>query len=428
LKACFSLCIYHPRDLILGGFLIVFGLRQHFEEALPANRPVGEEGLMERLNDEYYMQLALNMAEAATGQTGINPVVGCIVVKDGRIVGMGSHLRRGEGHAEVLALNMAGERARGATAYVTLEPCSHYGRTPPCSERLIQEGVARVVVAAVDPNPLVAGRGIARLKEAGIEVETGVLEEKAVLQNEAFNKFIRTGKPFVTLKTALSLDGRIATSTGHSRWITGAESREAVHTLRHRHAGIMVGAGTVLADDPELTTRLSVPGLNPIRIVVDSMLRISVSARALNDSAPTIVLTTERADEEKAARLRAFGAEVLRVGSGDRVDLTEAMAELGKREVGSILLEGGGVLNGAMLQEGLVDKIMLFYAPIIVGGEGSPSAFAFKGPESMSEALRLERVTMESFVQDWCITGYPASPRTVESGGSGIADRLGKES
>ncbi|TVY04521.1 bifunctional diaminohydroxyphosphoribosylaminopyrimidine deaminase/5-amino-6-(5-phosphoribosylamino)uracil reductase RibD [Cohnella terricola] len=383
---------------------------------------------MERLNDEYYMQLALNMAEAATGQTGINPVVGCIVVKDGRIVGMGAHLRRGEGHAEVLALNMAGEHARGATAYVTLEPCSHYGRTPPCCERLIEEGVARVVVAAVDPNPLVAGRGIARLKEAGIEVETGVLEEKAVLQNEAFNKFIRTGKPFVTLKTALSLDGRIATRTGHSRWITGEQSREAVHTLRHRHVGIMVGVETVLADDPELTTRLRVPGLNPVRIVVDSKLRIAESARALNDSAPTIILTTVRTDEEKATRLQALGAEVLRVGSGDRVDLIEAMIELGKREIGSILLEGGGVLNGAMLQAGLIDKIMLFYAPIIVGGEGSPSAFAFKGPEFMSDALRLENVTMQSSGQDWCIAGYPVRPVAGELEGSGTADYLGKES
>ncbi|MFB9277283.1 bifunctional diaminohydroxyphosphoribosylaminopyrimidine deaminase/5-amino-6-(5-phosphoribosylamino)uracil reductase RibD [Cohnella cellulosilytica] len=362
---------------------------------------------MEILNDEYYMRLALNMADGASGQTGVNPVVGCVVVKDGRIVGLGAHLKRGEGHAEVHALDMAGDQARGATAYVTLEPCSHYGRTPPCCERLIEEGVSRVVVAASDPNPLVAGRGIARLREAGIEVLTGVLESEAALQNEAFNKFILTGLPFVTLKTALSLDGRIATRTGHSRWITGAAAREAVHTLRHRHAGIMVGLQTVLADDPELTTRLDVPALHPTRIVVDSGLRLPLTARVLNDAAPTIVLTTVQADEDRAERLRERGAEVLRCGDGERVDLAAAMRELGRRDIGSVLLEGGGVLNGAMLQAGLVDKTMLIYAPIIVGGEGAPSAFSYVGPEEMSAALRLSRVSMQSFGDDWCVTGYP---------------------
>ncbi|QJD82362.1 bifunctional diaminohydroxyphosphoribosylaminopyrimidine deaminase/5-amino-6-(5-phosphoribosylamino)uracil reductase RibD [Cohnella herbarum] len=362
---------------------------------------------MELLNDEFYMQLALNLAGGASGQTGVNPVVGCVVVKDGRIVGMGAHLKRGEGHAEVLALNMAGEQAKGATAYVTLEPCSHHGKTPPCCDRLIFEGVARVVVASIDPNPVVAGSGIRRLRDAGIQVEVGVLEAQAVQLNEAFNKFIVTGLPFVTLKTALSLDGRIATRTGHSRWITGAESREAVHTLRHRHNGIMVGAGTVLADDPELTTRLGVPALHPTRIIVDSKLRVPLEARILNEAAPTIVLTTEQANEDKAGLLREKGAEVWRCGTGERVDLTQAMSKLGGHGIGSILLEGGGVLNGAMLEAGLVDKLMLFYAPILVGGTGAPSAFEYTGPEEMSAALRLKRVTMQAFGDDWCVTGYP---------------------
>lgn len=370
---------------------------------------------MELLNDEYYMRLALHMAEAATGQTGVNPVVGCVLVRDGRIVGMGAHLKRGEGHAEVLALDMAGERARGATAYVTLEPCSHHGRTPPCCDRLIREGISRVVVATTDPNPLVAGRGMARLREAGIEVRLGVLEEESVRLNEAFNRFIATGKPFVTLKTAVTLDGRIATRAGHSRWITGAEAREAVHTLRHRHAGIMVGSGTAIADDPELTTRLGVPGLHPARIVVDSRLRTPEKARALNDTAPAIVLTTERADEAKAERLRALGVEVLRCGSGDRVDLEQGLRALGERGIGSILLEGGGKLNGAMLQAGLVDKIMLFYAPLVVGGSGAPSAFEFEGPVAMSSALRLNRVTLERYGDDWCVTGYPPSVPAFET-------------
>ncbi|WP_373233155.1 bifunctional diaminohydroxyphosphoribosylaminopyrimidine deaminase/5-amino-6-(5-phosphoribosylamino)uracil reductase RibD [Cohnella sp.] len=369
---------------------------------------------MELLNDEFYMQLALNLAGGASGQTGVNPVVGCVVVNEGRIVGMGAHLKRGEGHAEVIALNMAGSEALGATAYVTLEPCSHYGSTPPCCERLIAEGVSRVVVAAIDPNPLVAGRGIQRLQEEGIQVETGVLEQLAKAQNEIFNKFIVTKKPFVTLKSALTLDGRIATRTGHSRWITGVHSREAVHTLRHRHNAIMVGAGTVIADDPELTTRLNIPGLHPLRIIVDSALRIPETARVLNDTAPTIVLTTERADVSKADKLRELGVEVLKCGAGPKVDLEIAMTTLGDRGISSILLEGGGVLNGAMLQAGLVDKLMLFYAPIIVGGEGAPSAFAFTGPEEMSSALRLSGVTMQAFGEDWCVSGYPAKKLNSE--------------
>lgn len=370
---------------------------------------------MNLLNDEYYMQLALNLAEGASGQTGVNPVVGCVVVKDGRIIGMGAHLKRGEGHAEVLALNMAGSEAHGATAYVTLEPCSHHGATPPCCERLIAEGITRVVVATVDPNPLVAGRGIQRMREEGIQVEIGVLEQQARALNEIFNKFIVTKRPFVTLKSALTLDGRIATRTGHSRWITGASAREAVHTLRHRHNAIMVGVDTVIADDPELTTRLSIPGLHPLRIIVDSKLRISESARALNNVAPTLLLTTELADPTKADRLEQLGIELLKCGAGPRVDLSIAMNSLGKRGISSILLEGGGVLNGAMLEAGLVDKLMLFYAPIIVGGEGAPSAFGFTGPEEMSSALRLRDITMQAFGEDWCISGYPATPADKEA-------------
>ncbi|TFE30128.1 bifunctional diaminohydroxyphosphoribosylaminopyrimidine deaminase/5-amino-6-(5-phosphoribosylamino)uracil reductase RibD [Cohnella luojiensis] len=370
------------------------------------------------------MQLALNLAGSATGQTGVNPVVGCVVVHGGRIVGMGAHLKRGEGHAEVLALNMAGDQAREATAYVTLEPCSHYGRTPPCCDRLIAEGVSRVVVATVDPNPLVSGRGIERLREAGIQVEVGVLEPQAIAQNEAFNKSILTGTPFVTLKTAITLDGRIATRTGHSRWITGPESRAAVHTLRHRHNAIMVGVDTVLSDDPELTTRLTVPGINPTRIIVDSKLRVSETARVLNDAAATFVLTTGRADQEKSERLQELGVEVIECGEGPRVDLVKAMSILGERGIGSILLEGGGVLNGAMLEAGLIDKVMLFYAPVIVGGEGSPAAFAFSGPEEMSSALRLKNVTMQTYGEDWCITGYPAG-RAAETftGAGALSDK-----
>lgn len=377
-----------------------------------------ERNKLELLNDEFYMQMAIDLAQAANGQTGINPAVGCVVVKNGRIVGLGSHLKRGEAHAEVHALNMAGQEAAGATVYVTLEPCSHHGRTPPCCDRLIREKVARVVVATTDPNPQVAGRGIERLRSHGIDTEVGLLGEQAQWFNEAFRKHIATGFPFITLKTALTLDGRIATRTGNSRWITGPEAREAVHTLRHRHQAIMVGVDTVLTDDPELTTRLSVPALHPVRIIVDSRLRTPVTARVLNNTAPTWILTTRQADEAAAERLHAQGAIVIPCGDGIRVDLVEAMREIGRREIGSVLLEGGGVLNGAMLEAGLVDKLMLFYAPKIVGADGAPSAFSFTGPDQMSAALQLDRISIERIGGDWCVTGYPArQPERSEGGG-----------
>lgn len=381
--------------------------------------------VLEPVNDAFYMRLALDLAEGAAGQTGINPAVGCVVVKDGRIVGMGAHLRRGEAHAEIHALNMAGGDAQGATVYVTLEPCSHHGRTPPCCDRLIAERVARVVAAMPDPNPLVAGQGLRRLQAHGIAATAGLLEERARRINEPFIKYIAEGLPFVTLKTAMTLDGRIATKTGHSRWVTGPASREAVHTLRHRHQAIMVGRETALQDDPQLTTRLDVPGRNPIRIVVDSQLRLPETLRLFDGEAPTWILASREASEASEARLRAAGAEVIRCdadadGSG-RVDLAAAMRELGKREIGSILLEGGGALNGAMLQAGLVDKLMLFYAPKIVGAGGIP-AFGFAGPDSMQEALELQHISIERYGDDWCVTGYPhhaASPVKTRAAGPG---------
>lgn len=360
------------------------------------------------LNDEYYMRLALDMASKMSGQTDINPVVGCVVVKDGRIVGIGAHLKRGEGHAEVHALRMAGEEAEGSTVYVTLEPCSHHGRTPPCCDRIIEAKAARVVVAASDPNPMVAGRGIERLRENGICVDTGLLEEESRAMNEPFNKFITTGLPFVTLKTASTLDGKLASRTGDSKWITGAAAREQVHAMRHRHMGIMVGIGTVLADDPLLTARAAVPAIHPVRIVVDSKLRIPLTAKVVQDrSARTLLLTTGNADPAKRRELEAAGVELIACGDGPRVDLRAAMAELGKREIGSILLEGGGKLNGSMLEAGLVDKIALYFAPKIIGGSQAPQALALEGQDLMSQALKLERVTVERVGEDVCLTGYP---------------------
>ncbi|WP_168119204.1 bifunctional diaminohydroxyphosphoribosylaminopyrimidine deaminase/5-amino-6-(5-phosphoribosylamino)uracil reductase RibD [Paenibacillus sp. HB172176] len=364
--------------------------------------------MLEALNDEFYMRLALDMARKTSGQTDLNPMVGCVVVKDGRIVGIGTHLKRGEGHAEVHALKMAGPEAEGATVYVTLEPCSHTGKTPPCCDRIIEAKAARVVVAAVDGNPLVAGSGIARLREHGIAVEVGLLEEEARQMNEKFNKWICTKLPFVTLKTASTLDGRIASSTGHSKWITGPEAREQVHVLRHQHAGIMVGIATVLADDPLLTTRGDVPALNPVRIVVDSKLRLPLEARVVGDrSARTLVLTTEGADSNRCELLTAAGVEVIPCGAGEAVDLTAAMKALAELEIGSILLEGGGKLNGAMLEAGLVDKIHMFIAAKIIGGENAPSSFSFAGIERMDDAIGLRDVTSEMIGPDICIIGYP---------------------
>lgn len=364
---------------------------------------------MDRLTDETYMRLALELARSAQGQTGTNPVVGCVIVKDGRIVGMGAHLKRGTEHAEIHALNMAGAQAEGATAYVTLEPCSHYGRTPPCAERLVREKVKRVVVAAVDPNPLVSGAGIAILREHGIETDVGLLAEQSMQLNEAFNKYIVTRRPFVTLKTASTLDGKIAAKSGDSKWITNEASRAYVHTLRHRHQGIMVGVGTILADDPELSTRLEVPALQPTRLVVDSMLRIPLTAKVLQsqDTNPTIVLTTAKSLEEKRHRLESLGVRVIVCGDGQAVDLGAAMDRLGEQEIGTILLEGGGTLNGAMLQQRLIDKIVLFFAPKIIGGANAPASFQFDGYDRMADAVRLERLSIERFGDDVCMTGYP---------------------
>lgn len=366
---------------------------------------------MDKMNDEFYMSLALDMAERAQGQTGINPVVGCVIVKDGVMIGLGTHLQRGMGHAEVHALNMAAGQAAGSTAYVTLEPCSHYGKTPPCSERLIAEGVVRVVIACEDPNPQVAGKGVKMLQDQGIEVEVGLLRERAVRLNEKFIKYILTKKPFVTLKSASTLDGKIATKTGDSKWISNGAARGMVHTMRHRHQGIMVGVNTIIADNPSLTTRTEVPGINPVRIIIDSSLRTPLEAAVVTDGqASTIIVTTESADVNYKEALLAAGVQILVCGKGPRVDLQEAMVRLGELEIGSILLEGGGTLNGAMLESGLVDRVILFFAPKISGGGAeAPGTFTFPGVELMKDAITLQGVEVETIGDNVCISGTPVS-------------------
>lgn len=361
--------------------------------------------------DQYYMKLALELAETARGKTNPNPLVGAVIVKEGMIVGSGLHRKAGEPHAEVHAFRMAGEHAQDATLYVTLEPCSHYGKTPPCAELVKNSGVKRVVVAMEDPNPLVAGRGINLIKGAGIEVEVGILESEARLLNERFIHNMVTARPFVISKVAMTLDGKLATYNGHSKWITGPEARETVHHLRDQVDGIMVGIGTVLSDDPELTTRLPEGGgKNPIRIILDTNLRIPLDAKVtkVTNEVKTWIITGENANREKASALAKAGLEIIMVPSGEvGLDLNAVLQKLYEKGITDILLEGGSELNGAFLKQNLIDKYIVFVAPKVLGGRHSKTPFAGSDAESMDEALNLEFHSIEQFGSDICITAYP---------------------
>ena len=365
------------------------------------------------IKDRHYMKIALELAGRAEGYTSPNPLVGAVVVKNGKIVGQGYHMKAGNPHAEVHALNDAGESAKGATLYVTLEPCCHYGRTPPCTEAVIKAGISRVVTALTDPNPLVAGQGLKRLRDAGIEVVSGVLAQEAARQNEVFLKYITTKLPFVALKAAVSLDGKIATATGESKWITGPQSREYTHRLRHKYDAILVGVNTVLADDPSLTTRLpDGGGIDPIRVVLDSRCRTPLNAKILTQksNAVTIIATTPNADTDKVQALQAAGAEVLVVpGSGDKVDIVNLLKELAKKSITGILVEGGAAVHGAFLTAKMVDKVYWFIAPIIIGGNAAPGAVGGKGIKKLSEAVRLDNITVKRFGEDICIESYNAA-------------------
>ena len=361
--------------------------------------------------DLIYMRRALELAARGIGRTSPNPLVGAVIVKDGKIIGEGYHLKAGTPHAEIHALNAAGEAARGGTLYVTLEPCSHYGRTPPCCQAVIKAGIARVVVAMVDPNPEVSGRGLKQLAEVGIQVINGVLEDEARQLNEVFTKYITTRLPFVVMKSAVTWDGKTATRTGHSFWVTGPQAREEVHRMRDRYDAIMVGIGTVLADNPQLTTRLppGEKGNDPVRIVVDSTLRLPLEARVINPSskAPLLVVTTPRASEERRRALRERGVEIMVIDTHlDYVDLPVMLQELAKREITGILLEGGATLNASALEAGLVDKVVTFIAPKIVGGKEAPGMIGGLGQERMDQAWRLKRISINQLGEDLMLTGY----------------------
>ena len=354
------------------------------------------------------MKRALALARRGIGRTSPNPAVGCVIVRNGEIVGEGWHRKAETPHAEVHALRQAGDNARGADVYVTLEPCSHHGRTPPCAEALINAGVARVYAGMMDPNPLVSGRGLAMLRDAGIAVVCGVLEEECRLLNEAFVKHVTTGMPFVILKSALTLDGKTATATGDSKWITGEESRRYVHTLRSRVDAIMVGVGTVIADDPQLTCRM-VRGKDPHRIVVDSRLRTPPAASLfqLDSQAKTIIATVE-CDPVKVEAIQRFGAETLLCHELEgRVDLEDLLRKLGAAGIQSILLEGGRELVGTALRKGLVDKFLLFYAPKFIAGEDGYGLCSGRGVERMGDAFTLRNTSVRRFAEDFLVIGYP---------------------
>jgi diaminohydroxyphosphoribosylaminopyrimidine deaminase / 5-amino-6-(5-phosphoribosylamino)uracil reductase len=381
-------------------------------------------------DDARFMALALRLAERGLGQTWPNPTVGCVVVRGGRIIGRGWTQPGGRPHAEVLALARAGAGALGATAYVSLEPCAHYGRTPPCTMALLHAGVRRVVVATNDPDPRVDGKGIAQLRQAGVEVDLGVLCAEAEALNEGFFSRIRRGRPLVTLKLAASLDGRIATRTGASRWITGEAARARAHLLRASHDAIMVGSGTALADDPALTCRL--PGLearSPLRVVLDGRLRLATSSKLALGAreVATWIVTSEQAPATRARALERAGVRLFRVAANaeGNLDLVRVLSALAKEGLSRILVEGGAGLAGALLRARLVDRLVWFQAPLVIGGDGLPAVAAF-GAETLAEARRLvagrETPLAQDRVQTYIVTdgqGAPCSPASsATSGGS----------
>lgn len=362
---------------------------------------------------ELYMKKALELAEKGRGMVSPNPMVGAVIVKDNRIIGEGYHERCGCNHAEVNAFNNAIEDVEGATMYVTLEPCSHYGRTPPCVERIIGMKIGKVIIGTLDPNPLVSGRGVSKLKEAGVEVEVGVLEGECKMKNEIFMKYIIDKTPFVIMKGAMSLDGKIATKTGESRWITGDKAREQVHKLRSELTGIMVGVNTVIMDDPELTCRIE-GGNNPIRIIVDSSLRIPKESKIVKTSnqVRTILATTKKAKEKDKIKLKDRGIEILETKSKDgKVDLKELVIKLGSLGVDSILLEGGGELNYSALKSGIVDKVQMYIAPKIVGGSLAKGPVSGEGIELLSDAIMIRSLRTKVFGEDILIEGYVDSSK-----------------
>jgi len=362
-----------------------------------------------------FMRLAIREARRGLGRTSPNPAVGAVLVRAGKVIARGHHARAGAPHAEVAAIRRAGSRARGADLYTTLEPCNHWGRTPPCSLAILEAGVRRVFVGSRDPNPLVNGRGIRRLRRAGVLVETGVLGADCDAINEPWFRFITSGRPHVTLKVAATLDGKIAARGGDSQWVTGAEARAAVHRLRDRSDAVLVGAGTALADDPRLTARLPRGrGRDPLRVVLDSRLSLPHDLRLFRSRSSSPTLVAYAAGRPPGAM---SGVEFLRCRArGGRVDLHDLLRRLARRNVTSLLVEGGAEVNRALLAAGVVDRVLLFLAPKVLGGDGI-SWVAGAGPRRMAGALPLEDVRVTRIGGDILVSGRPAGPLARARGG-----------
>jgi len=359
-----------------------------------------------------YMECALSLAELARGYASPNPAVGAVVVKDGIIVGMGYTQPAGSDHAEVMALRQAGDSARGATMYVSLEPCCHYGRTPPCTQAIINAKIAEVHIALIDPNPAVSGHGVRELASAGIKTHVGSHQEEAYEVNEAYVKYITTGLPFVITKFAMSLDGKIATKTGQSKWISNREARDFVHALRHTVDAIMVGVNTVIADDPQLTARCCCgkggkAKTQPLRLIVDSQGRTPLDANVFKQPGRTLLAAVEPLNKDTKNRLAQIGVEVLEVpGAEGKVDLPHLLEVLGASGIVSILVEGGSELLGSLFDRKLVDKVLVFISPMIIGGGQAKTAVGGNGVGMIAEALCLNRIQFSNFGDNILACGY----------------------
>lgn len=359
------------------------------------------------MKDEYYMQQALNLATATKGQTAPNPVVGAVIVNNGEIVGLGAHLKAGKEHAEVHAINMAGSKTHGATIYVTLEPCNHHGKTPPCTEAIIQAGIKEVVIASVDSNPLVSGSGIDRLQEAGIQVRTGILQEQANVLNEAFFHYIETGKPFVTIKQAVTLDGKTATRTGHSKWITSEASRRDVHRDRGLHDAILVGINTILADDASLTNRDGENSHQPIRIILDTRLRMPIDRKVIQDGlSPTWIITGSEVTDSQLEPFKQDHVEIIRL-SQPNIDLDELLRVLGERNITSLYVEGGHQVHTSFLKTGNVNRFITYLSPKIVGGPSAVGMFAELNINQMQDSYPLVFEKVEQLGNEIKIVSKP---------------------
>jgi diaminohydroxyphosphoribosylaminopyrimidine deaminase/5-amino-6-(5-phosphoribosylamino)uracil reductase len=363
------------------------------------------------MTDHDYMQKAVSLARKAKGFTSPNPCVGAVVVKDGKIVGKGFHRAAGLAHAEVEAIDDAGLKAKDASIYVTLEPCNHFGKTPPCTHKIIKAGIKKVVVGCKDPNPDVCGGGIKFLQDNGIEVVSGVLEKEAKILIEEFIWYVQNNKnPFVILKCASTLDGRTATSTGDSKWITSEKSRGYVHQVRHEADAILIGSGTLHADNPSLTSRIEgVQTKDPVRVILDTHLSIKENAKVLtqDSNAATIIVTAHDAPGKKRALLENLGVRILEVPLKEqRLDLNELMIKLGQMSILSLLIEGGSTVAGSALRAGIVNKVLFFLAPKFLGGSDGIPVFEGRGPEMIKDAFELKHMTLTRFDKDVLVQGY----------------------